>query len=133
LLFQGRCCWRENKTRILIEINKATLGEVSGHEVYLTLLHELAHALAGPGVHHTAPWRRHCYRVGGLPERCCKRPQLTKPARLTCNRRLDEHIVSKAFRAKPDWKSRVGQRCGVAGCDGCLVIARRPAPVAAKR
>jgi hypothetical protein len=28
LLFQGRCCWRENKTRIIIGINKATLGEV---------------------------------------------------------------------------------------------------------
>ena len=107
---------------------------MSGHEVYQTLLHELAHALAGPSVHHAAPWRRHCYRLGGLPERGCKRPQLTKPARLTCDKHPDDHIVAKAFRVKADWKNHVGKRCRHPGCvGGCLVIVLRPAPVAAKR
>ena len=128
---QGRCVWRKQKKQqqeevIIIEINKATLGEVSGHEVYEVLLHELAHALAGPKEHHGPAWRRHCYRVGGLPKACCSRPQLTRRARLTCDAQPEAHEVARAFRVAPKWASRVGDRCRHHGCSGCLVIVRGP-------
>lgn len=34
-----------------------------------TVLHEIAHALVGPGHGHDAVWRRMCERVGARPER----------------------------------------------------------------
>jgi predicted SprT family Zn-dependent metalloprotease len=120
---------------VIIEINRATLGEVSGHEVYEVLLHELAHALAGPKEHHGPEWRRHCYRVGGLPKACCSRPQLTRRACLTCDAQPEAHVVARAFRvATKQWGGRVGDRCRHHGCPGCLVIVRGPrAPAAARR
>ncbi len=130
---QGRCVWRKKQQQVIIEINKATLGEVSGHEVYEVLLHELAHALAGPKAHHGAAWRRHCYRLGGLPKACCSRPQLTRAARLTCGAQPEAHVVAKGFRVGAKWAARVGDKCRRPGCPGCLVIVRGPRAAAAAR
>jgi predicted SprT family Zn-dependent metalloprotease len=35
-----------------------------------TLLHEIAHALAGQGAGHGPTWRRICRRIGATPTRC---------------------------------------------------------------
>src|SRR5436190_24197018 len=37
-----------------------------------TLLHEIAHALVGPGHGHDVVWKRKCLRIGARPERLCK-------------------------------------------------------------
>ncbi len=39
-------------------------------EVRDTILHEIAHALVGPGHAHDATWRAKCVEVGARPERC---------------------------------------------------------------
>lgn len=39
-------------------------------EIIDTLLHEVAHALAGPGHGHDATWKAKCVEVGARPERC---------------------------------------------------------------
>ena len=39
-------------------------------EVRDTLLHEVAHALVGPGHGHDAVWRRKCREIGAKPEAC---------------------------------------------------------------
>ena len=39
-------------------------------EVRDTILHEIAHALAGKGHGHNAVWRKKCLEVGARPERC---------------------------------------------------------------
>jgi predicted SprT family Zn-dependent metalloprotease len=36
-----------------------------------TLLHEIAHALVGPGHGHDVVWKRKCVEVGAIPERVC--------------------------------------------------------------
>ena len=97
------------------------------------LLHEVAHALAGPDEHHGPTWRRHCYRVGGLPKACCSRPQLTRRARLTCDAQPDTHVAAKGFRVGGTWADRVGHRCRHHGCTGCLVIVRGPRPASAAK
>jgi predicted SprT family Zn-dependent metalloprotease len=44
--------------------------ERNGEEVVReTLLHEVAHALVGPGHGHDRVWRETCLRIGGKPER----------------------------------------------------------------
>lgn len=35
-----------------------------------TILHEIAHAMAGPGAHHNRLWKAHAWRLGARPERC---------------------------------------------------------------
>jgi predicted SprT family Zn-dependent metalloprotease len=41
------------------------------HFIRDTLLHEIAHALVGPGHGHDAVWKSKCREVGARPERLC--------------------------------------------------------------
>ena len=44
--------------------------ENEDEEVYDTLLHEIAHALAGPGAGHGPVWKAICIKIGAKPHRC---------------------------------------------------------------
>ena len=44
--------------------------EANRHDVHDTLLHEVAHALAGPDAAHGPEWRRLARSIGARPERC---------------------------------------------------------------
>lgn len=76
----GRCDW---KTKTLY-IAKWVLDE-SLDEAIETLLHEIAHAKAGPKNGHNRIWRVWCNRVGAKPVRCAdvgisnKSPARTTP------------------------------------------------------
>jgi predicted SprT family Zn-dependent metalloprotease len=37
-----------------------------------TLLHEIAHALVGPGHAHDTVWKAMCRRIGAQPQACCR-------------------------------------------------------------
>ena len=39
-------------------------------EIRDTILHEIAHALVGPGHGHDRVWKRKCAEIGARPERC---------------------------------------------------------------
>lgn len=43
----------------------------SAEAIRQTLLHEIAHALAGPGHGHDAVWKQKCLEIGAKPERLC--------------------------------------------------------------
>lgn len=61
----GACHWRTNKITLsekLTQLNDET-------RVKQTLLHEIAHALAGPKAHHNDVWRAICIRIGGDGQR----------------------------------------------------------------
>ena len=57
---------------------RATSASVSAYfvarnsveEIRDTLLHEIAHALVGPGHGHDAVWEARCLEVGAIPRRC---------------------------------------------------------------
>jgi predicted SprT family Zn-dependent metalloprotease len=53
----------------LIELSVHFVERNAGSAVRDTLLHEIAHALVGPGHGHDAAWQRMCLRVGARPER----------------------------------------------------------------
>ena len=44
--------------------------EANRHDAHDTLLHEVAHALAGPDASHGPEWRRLARSIGARPERC---------------------------------------------------------------
>lgn len=46
-----------------------------------TVLHEIAHALVGPGHGHNSIWKRKCIEVGARPERCYDSSQVDMPER----------------------------------------------------
>ena len=54
----------------VIELSTYLVDANSTEEVRDTLLHEIAHALVGPGHGHDAVWKAKCAAVGARPERC---------------------------------------------------------------
>lgn len=61
----GACHWRTNK--ITLSEKLTTLNDET--RVRQTLLHEIAHALAGPKAHHNDVWKAICIRIGGDGQR----------------------------------------------------------------
>lgn len=44
-----------------------------------TILHEIAHALVGPGHGHNHVWKRKCIEIGAKPERCYSSDEVETP------------------------------------------------------
>ncbi len=58
----------------------AVLTELNGEaEVRCTLLHEIAHALAGPEAGHGPAWRKVARSVGAKPRRCYSAQEVRQP------------------------------------------------------
>ena len=53
-----------------IELSVYLVDANTTDEVRDTILHEIAHALVGPGHAHDATWKAKCAEVGAKPERC---------------------------------------------------------------
>src|SRR5690606_2786854 len=62
----GLC--RYTDRRIELSIHFVTRNDEA--EVRDTILHEIAHALAGPEAGHGERWKRQCLAIGATPERC---------------------------------------------------------------
>ncbi len=52
-----------------VELSRYFVERNSPEEVQDTLLHEIAHALVGPGHGHDAVWTQKCLELGARPER----------------------------------------------------------------
>jgi predicted SprT family Zn-dependent metalloprotease len=68
-----------------------------------TILHEIAHALAGPRHGHDAVWRRTALRVGARPDRTFGNEVASPPARWVgtcpgCGGRLERHRLLRRTR-----------------------------------
>jgi predicted SprT family Zn-dependent metalloprotease len=61
----GVCQYRRRR----IELSIHLIERNSAAEVRDTILHEIAHALVGPGHGHDAVWKEMCRRIGARPER----------------------------------------------------------------
>lgn len=62
----GLCRYREK--RIELSIHFVLRNDEA--EVRDTILHEIAHALAGPRAGHGEAWKRKCVEIGATPQRC---------------------------------------------------------------
>lgn len=62
----GACHHRKRKITLSLHyVDRNTVDLVQD-----TILHEIAHALAGPGKGHGPEWKRICVRIGAKPQRC---------------------------------------------------------------
>ena len=68
----GLCRYR----RVRIELSVYFVQRNPPEEVRETLLHEICHALVGPGHGHDAVWKRMCLKVGAKPERLCHEAEM---------------------------------------------------------
>ena len=64
----GQCRYRSKE----IGITKKLANINTVEETKDVVLHEIAHALTGPGHGHDYVWKRMCRKVGARPERCYK-------------------------------------------------------------
>jgi len=60
-------CFHSTKT---ITISKWWIEDSTPEAITDTILHEIAHALVGPGNGHNKVWRAMCIKVGAKPIRC---------------------------------------------------------------
>lgn len=72
------CCKYRPKT-ITLSYHYVTLNAHKPDDIRDTLLHEIAHALAGPGTHHGPIWKMWCRKIGARPVRCYDVKDVTMP------------------------------------------------------
>ncbi len=104
---QMGCCLYGPKTILLsrhfVERNSWTL-------IRDTLLHEIAHALVGPGHGHDSAWKAMCLRVGAKPERLSNEPDMPQGRwQATCNSCGTRHHKHRKPKRMKGWFCR---RCG---------------------
>lgn len=75
------CC---NHTEKHISLSVFYMASASDDEVKNTILHEIAHALAGPNEHHGDKWKAIALSIGCNGERCINRSFSTGRFRYTC-------------------------------------------------
>lgn len=77
----------------------------SEYEVRDTILHEIAHALVGPGHRHDVIWKVKAKEIGARPERCYSSNKVVEPPRkwhgtcVSCGVIIKRHRVSRNMRA----------------------------------
>jgi predicted SprT family Zn-dependent metalloprotease len=62
----GLCCYDSR----IIELSIYLVDHNGVEEIRDTILHEIAHALVGPGHGHDEVWKQKCLEIGAKPERC---------------------------------------------------------------
>lgn len=70
------CC---HDTLRLITLSKVLTELNDEDEVRNTILHEIAHALAGCEHHHDKVWKKKCVEIGARPQRCYSKFTVTTP------------------------------------------------------
>ncbi|HVL11261.1 MAG TPA: SprT-like domain-containing protein [Gemmata sp.] len=106
-----------------IELSRHFVRRNPDAEVRDTILHEIAHALVGPGRGHDAVWRAKCLEIGARPERCYGEEIEMPKGRWRavcpgCTKEYDRHRRPKALRGwhcRPCGRERgelVWRECG---------------------
>jgi len=82
-----------------IQLSRAMTPNLSDMEVRNTLLHEIAHAMVGPGYGHGPTWRRQALAIGCSADRCITltdAQRVVAPLAIYCL--PGQHVVKTAHR-----------------------------------
>jgi len=106
-----------------IEVSVYLVKGSASAEILDTLLHEIAHALVGPGHGHDAVWKRQCLEIGAKPERCGQADMPAGRWRASCG------MCGKSFHRHRRPKNMRGWYCQGCGPEkGNLVWDYRASP-----
>jgi predicted SprT family Zn-dependent metalloprotease len=72
------CCHHRTKT-ITLSYHYVSANLDKPDDIYDTVLHEIAHGLAGPGEGHGQAWKDICVRIGARPVRCYDSQRIAMP------------------------------------------------------
>ena len=93
----GQCCY----TTKTLSLSKHLVPVNSDEEIMNVILHEVAHAIAGPGAGHKYKWKRAAVSIGCSGERTAPRATLAKPNFIgTCPNCKKEHSAYRVRRRK---------------------------------
>lgn len=93
----GLCVYHRQR----IELSIHFVERNSPEEILDTILHEIAHALVGPGHGHDRVWKRKCKEIGARPSRCgqAEMPAGRWQARCSaCGKKFDRHRRPQSLR-----------------------------------
>jgi len=76
----GRCVWDRGREGNRIELAKWLVETRDSQEIRDTLLHEVAHAIAGPTANHGPDWKMAARMVGARPETKCRKASIVSPS-----------------------------------------------------
>lgn len=100
------CCHHNLK---LITLSKALTELNSLEQVKDTILHEIAHAMAGIGHGHDQYWKSICRQIGATPERCYKLSEVVQPIKQYRYLAVCEHCGHHSYKMR---KPRSTYSCG---------------------
>jgi predicted SprT family Zn-dependent metalloprotease len=90
-----------NYTKKKIFVSESCAKVVAGDKIKDTVLHEIAHALAGAGTGHGIIWKQWCVKVGAVPQSQAFLPETQTPKgkyKLMFNDEVIEHL-----HRRPKW------------------------------
>lgn len=99
-----------NYTHKTISLSKPLAEIKSEAEVRNTILHEIAHALVGPGHGHNYIWRRKHLSLGGNGQRCgVSPPEVKEMARYIVQCSVTGQEMGRIHRLTKNYRNRIGQ------------------------
>lgn len=110
---RGFGCCRPSKRKITL--SRKLTRKNSEKEVKDTILHEIAHTLAGCQNGHNEVWKAKCRQIGANPERCYDAVKVKQPEHKYKMRCKDCGKVSGRHRMCSFIKNPERWRCGVCG------------------
>lgn len=106
----GRCC-HNDKT---IELSRPLCFYNDQSEVRDTVLHEIAHALAGQGHGHDRVWKQWCRKVGCRPIRCYSIESVVVPTKYALYCGCCKKVIQRTNRLRPanELATMYHKKCG---------------------
>lgn len=117
----GQCRYRDK----MISLSMALVQLNDREQVQETILHEIAHALVGPGIGHGPEWQEMCLVVGCKPIRCYNLDEVSTPKGNWCATCPSCGMTDRRLK-RP--KRLVGMYCKKCGPDKGKVVYRELIP-----
>jgi predicted SprT family Zn-dependent metalloprotease len=108
----GLCKFGNSRFPKRIELSHHWAKLHTDGEVRDTILHEIAHALAGPQAGHGPSWKRQAMRIGARPQRCFQDQRLAKTPFYSIFCENDCAPIIHRYKLAARWRFSLCGKCG---------------------